>query len=267
MDGLGIINANVLNELSVKLKYNDHSLLSSIATILDTTQQVAFYSQAKKNALYGHQVHLSASIKIASKKIAADLNNLVKCNSGLKTYQISSLEHLENDHIKSLLLGIIDGDGTWGFSVAYGTLQFHVVSSSYFFLDWILKVIRRNVFNDAHVGAILKCSTYYQISIYRQRDIQAVANWVYGDIDKLCGLYLSRKFIRTKLLQFFLEHKIDKQSRIQMIKFHQFYENLHAKQELSRLICMCQNTICKPPHLHFGPSFINFSNQVNKIQF
>lgn len=239
-----------------ELKYPEHYLLTKICNELNGTQRTTF---KVRNGAHGKK-YISCKIFFHSKTFANNLNLLCQCEVGNKATSLNGLYHLENEYIRYLMLGIIDGDGCWGLNDCNGTMFMKIAASSLNFMKWCKEVISQHVSNKRRSKLIHKNRQYFVFGYQGTEDVYTVSKWLYKDIHKLDGLYCKRKYERVQLIQYCVENNLKPKDRQELFKIHKFNENLTEKNELYRLITMCKGNIPKPYNIHFSPSFVNFSN-------
>lgn len=246
------------SRISWKFKYSEHNILIQIRKTLDGSQTATFgISKVNKKC------HPFILMNFNGYQFANDLNGLSLCEPGKKTYNLPNLTHLENDFVSSLILGIIDGDGSWNYSIKDGSIRFYVSSASREFLKWIQHVINKSVIGIKSEGCIHQKSQSPSVLLQYtvKSDVYLISKWMYQHISELDGLYMERKYHRTLLANYWFENNLKRNERRQHMKYHIFNEVLREKRELYDILRMCKGEIPKPDHFHFSPSFVRYSNR------
>lgn len=253
------------------LKYIDHMVLTNIAKTIDGTQKTAFLChQAKRTG----KIRYSVRLNINSTQFATDLNDLVKCDPGRKTVSIRSLEHLENEYVSGLLLGIIDGDGSWYFNITPKRIPLRLAlrSINLDFVEWVQHVINKNVINCK--GSIYKNNpdttqrkVHWLLKYTKQEEVHAIANWLYESISELDGLYLNRKYETVQLFNSLYENNTNHsyEEKLLTIKSSRFNQKMKNNNELYKLILISKGIIPVPNHFHFQPSFYCNCHQIPRL--
>ena len=233
-----------------KLKYLDHDLLKNILKTLEANHKIHFTAEKKQIG-----IKYAAKIALSGKNFGIDLNSLTRCNPGKKTYEISGLQHLENQYIASLILGIIDGDGSWCFRTTnnYGRYSLMIGSIRTQFLEWLQEVIFH------HTNCLGRIEIYEKSCnklVFNKQDfVYNISKWVYSGMESLDELFLERKYNRVKLIQYFYEKKLDPKERVRLMNAQKFNESVSESYELYRLSCMTKGIIQPVSQYQFAPSF------------
>ena len=95
-----------------QLKYSDHDILTKVTRVLSGNQKTVFYATKSNGKRWPAVRDLFYSVEFAN-----DVASLLGCDPKMKSLSLKNLDHLETNHVDSLLLGIFDGDGSLSFSI------------------------------------------------------------------------------------------------------------------------------------------------------
>eukprot|EP01084_Bolivina_argentea_P195193 334919_1 len=176
----GSIQNHKNNSLNWCQKYDSYPMLDSIRTVIQSTHPIAFNMTTTKSKMYG-QCHLN----LQSKHLALAASRLIGCSPTRKSFDLKYPNSIDPAFTSSLIRGIVDGDGCWGFmrrkQQRNPTIYLSFSSASITFLQSIQKVINQECLkSSSDPGKIYGVKTYFQLNYHCQSELNEIGEWMYN---------------------------------------------------------------------------------------
>eukprot|EP01084_Bolivina_argentea_P195192 334916_1 len=168
------------NTLRWAQKYDSYPMLESIRTVIQSTHPITFLVRKLNNKLYP-----ACELNLHSKHLATSASHLIGCMPGRKTFDLKYPESMDPIFTSSLIRGIVDGDGCWGFmrrkQQRNPTIYLSFSSASITFLQSIQKVINQECLkSSSDPGKIYGVKTYFQLNYHCQSELNEIGEWMYN---------------------------------------------------------------------------------------
>eukprot|EP01084_Bolivina_argentea_P195194 334922_1 len=184
-------------------KYDSYPILDSIRTVIQSTHPIAFGAQKLKSKIYP-----TCTLELYSKHLATTAFDLIGCAPGRKTFDLIYPDSIDPAFTSSLIRGIVDGDGCWGFDFQRKHNNPQIIlafsSASVTFLQSVRKAINSICLeSEADLGGIYSDKSCFRLRYHRKSELNQIGEWMYNtnttDIDN--GLVLHKKLNRFLLFQ------------------------------------------------------------------
>ena len=238
-------------------RFDSYTMLESLRFMVNSSSPIIFGSTTCHSRIFP-----TSRLTLRSLELSSRAQIILGCETNRKTFDLEFPSDIDDIFLPSLVRGIFDGDGSWGFqrNGGYPFIDFRIASANVNFLSAIERIINQQALHTTKVKKrIYKMNNQncHQLAYRTQREVIQIGNWMYQHHDlKNHDLFMKQKYARFKLIKTILEYKPSE--KLAMINAFAEQEKIDRDELLKKLILLsteADDSQNCPSHFRFAKSF------------